>query len=46
LLGWHALGISLKIMFIQTNQKKTIYDLILYGKVIKPALEKKTKIWL
>ena len=46
LLGWHALRISLKIMIIQTIIKKSIYDLILYGKVIKPALERKTKIWL
>ena len=46
LLGWHALRISLKIMIIQKNIKKSIYDLILYGKVIKPALERKTKIWL
>ena len=26
------------------NHKKTIYDLILYGKVIKPALERKKMV--
>jgi hypothetical protein len=43
LLAWHVLRISLKIIIIN---KIKIYNLILYGKIIKLELERNIIIWL